>query len=71
MIVDRYLSSSDYQRVLVTEVYREGMVAYEVRDGRAGSHFPIICRNLNHVNGYKIRTIQLSSYLMIELCPIY
>ena len=61
----------DYQRVPVTEVYREGMVAWEVRGGRAGTHFSIICRNLNHVNGYKIRTIQLSSYLMIELCPIY
>ena len=71
MIFDRYLSLPDYQRVPVTEVYREGMVAYEVPEGRAGSHFSIICHNVNYVNGYKISMIQLSSYLMIELCPIY
>jgi len=60
----------DYQGVPVAEVYREGMVACEVRSGRAGYHFPITCHNFNHVNGYNIPTIQLSSYVMIELYSI-
>jgi hypothetical protein len=60
----------DYQRVPVAEAYREGMVACEVRGGRAGYHFPIICQNFNHTNGYKIYTIQISSFVMIELYSI-
>jgi hypothetical protein len=60
----------DYQGVPVAEVYREGMVACEVRSGRAGYHFPITCHNFNHVNGYNIPTIQLSSYVMTELYSI-
>jgi hypothetical protein len=60
----------DYQRVPVAEVYREGMVACEVRGVMAGYHFPIICHHFNHVNGYNIPTIQLSSYVMIELYSI-
>jgi len=30
MIVDRYMSAPDYQRMPVTEVHREGTVACEV-----------------------------------------
>ena len=60
----------DYQRVPVAEVYREGVVACEVRGGRAGYRFPIICQNFNHLNGYKIHTVQISSYVMIELYSI-